>query len=82
MAKRSDQEIALGRRPARMGRIDGFRSVAEVRQYPFDDGRIFDARDHIELPAAAPAGLDVDGEFDHRTNELTSVRETLRPRPG
>jgi len=37
MSKRSDQEIALGRRAARMRRIDGLRSVAEMVQNPLDD---------------------------------------------
>jgi hypothetical protein len=62
MAKRSDQQIALGRRPARMGWIGRLTGAAKVRQYPLDDGRILDARDHLELPAAAPADLDVDGK--------------------
>jgi hypothetical protein len=44
-----------------------------VRQYPFDDGRIFGARDHFELPAAAPAELDVNGEHS---------LESLRPGQG
>jgi hypothetical protein len=56
-----------------MGRIDGLRGVTEVRQYPFDDGRIFDARDHLELPAAAPADLDVDGK-QHASDGERSAR--------
>ena len=62
MATRSDQQIALGRRPARISRIGRLRIASEVRQYPFNDGRILDAGDDLELPAAAPAGLDVDRE--------------------
>ena len=45
-----------------MGRIGRLNGTTKVRQYPFDDGRILNARDHLELPAAAPAGLDVDGK--------------------
>jgi hypothetical protein len=62
MATRSDQQIALGRRPARISRIGRLRIASEVRQYPFDDRWILDARDHLERPAAAPADLDVDGK--------------------
>jgi hypothetical protein len=44
-----------------------------VLQYPLDDGRILDAHDHLELPAAAPAGLDIDGK---------DTLEALRPSEG
>jgi len=65
MAKRSDQQVALGRRPAlataalrlpRIGRIDGLRGVAEVLQYPLDDGRR-EIGDHIRTGVVIRAGL-------------------------
>ena len=62
MATRSDQQISPGRRPARIARIGRLTGATKLRQYPLDDGRILDARDHLELPAAAPADLDVDGK--------------------
>jgi len=61
--KRSDQAIALRRRSARMRRIDGLRSVAEMVQNPLDDCGFLDAGDHPQLPAALSAGLNVDGEY-------------------
>ena len=60
MAIRTDQQFALRRCPARMVRIGRLGMASEVLQNPLDDGRILDARDHLELPAAAPADLDVD----------------------
>ena len=63
MMKRSDQEIALGRRPARICRIGRLGIASEVLQYPLDDGRLLDARDHLELAAGAPADLDVYREY-------------------
>jgi hypothetical protein len=62
MTKRSDQQIALGRCPTRMGRIGRRYIASEVLQYPLDDGWILDARNHPQLPAAASADLDVDRE--------------------
>ena len=62
MRKRSDEAIARRRRSARMRRIDGLRNVAEMVQNPLDDGGLLDAGDHPQLPAALPAGLDIDGE--------------------
>ena len=62
MAKRSDQQIALGRRPTWICRIGRLCIAAEVPENPFDDGRILNARDHLKLPAAAPADLNVDGK--------------------
>ena len=63
MATRSDQQIALGRRPARISRIGPLTAAAaEVLKYPFNDRGVLDAGDHLELPAAAPAVLDVDGK--------------------
>ena len=55
--ERSDQAVALRQRSARMRRIDGLRSVAEMVQNPLDAG------DHPQLPAALSAGLNVDGEY-------------------
>jgi len=43
-----------------MCRIGRVTFATEVLQYPLDDGCIFDARDYLQLPAAALAGLDVD----------------------
>ena len=62
MATRSDQQIALGRRPARISRIGRLRGVAEVLQNPLNDRWILDAGDDLELPPAAPADLDLDGK--------------------
>ena len=58
--KRSDQAIGLRRRAARMCRIDGLGSVAEMVQDPLDDGGLLNAGDHPQLPAALLAGLNVD----------------------
>ena len=60
MTKRSDQQVALRRCPSWMCRIGRVTFATEVLQYPLDDGCIFDARDYLQLPAAALAGLDVD----------------------
>jgi hypothetical protein len=50
MATRSDQQIALGRRPARIGRIGRLTGATKVRQYPFNDRRILDACDGLSCP--------------------------------
>ena len=55
--KRSDQAITLRRRSARMRRIDRLRRVAEMVQNPLEDGGLFNAGDHPQLPAALSAGL-------------------------
>jgi len=55
--ERSDQVIALRRRSARMRRIDGLRSVAEMVQNPLDDGRFLDAGDDPQAAAALLAGF-------------------------
>src|SRR5690606_6474944 len=62
MAKASERQIALGRRTAR-GRcsIDGRCIAAEVLKNPLNHGRILDAGDHPQLPAATSANLYVDG---------------------
>ena len=63
--KRSDQAIALRRRSARMARmcrIDGLRSMAEMFKNPLDDCGLLNAGDHPQLPAALSAGLDINGE--------------------
>jgi hypothetical protein len=54
---RSDQEITLGRCPARVSRIGRLRMASEVLQYLLNDRRILDTGDHPQLPAAAPAGM-------------------------
>jgi len=62
MTKRSAQQSASGRRPARISRIGRLAVAAEVLEYPFNERGFLGAGDHLELPAAAPAGLDVDGK--------------------
>ena len=47
---------------ARMCRIDGLRSMAEMFKNPLDDGGLLNAGDHPQLPAALSAGLDINGE--------------------
>jgi len=56
--KRSDQAIALRRRSARMRRINGLLSVAEMVQNPFNDCWRLDAGDDTQMSAALLAGLD------------------------
>ena len=63
MASGSEQPIVLGRRPARMCRIDGLRRMAEMIQNPLDHCGFLDAGDHPQLPAALSAGLNVYGEY-------------------
>jgi hypothetical protein len=65
MTKRSKQEIALGRRPARVGRIGQLAVAAEVPENPLDYGLLLDAGDHPELPATTSASLYVDGEHPY-----------------
>jgi hypothetical protein len=60
--RRSAQPIALGRRAARVARIDGRSVAAEVLKNPLDRGWFLDARDHPQLPTTASASLDVDGK--------------------
>jgi hypothetical protein len=43
-----------------MCRIGRCSTTTQVLENPFYDRRIRDARDHPQLPAAAPAGLNVD----------------------
>jgi hypothetical protein len=69
--RRSDQEIALGRRAARVCRIDGRCIPAEVLKNPLDHGRLLDAGDHPQLPVAALAELNIYGK---------DTLEPLRPR--
>jgi len=57
MTKRSEQAIALRRRSARMCRIDGLGSVAEMVQNPLDDFGLLNAGDHPQSPAALSAGF-------------------------
>jgi hypothetical protein len=47
--------------------------VAQVLQYPLDDGQLLDAGDHPQLPTAPSSDLDVDGE-----NPLEPLRLRLR----
>ena len=46
-----------------MRRIDRLRRVAEMVQNPLDDGGLFNAGDHPQLPAALSAGVNVNGEY-------------------
>jgi hypothetical protein len=43
MTKRSDQEIPLGRRSARVARIDGVAIAAEMLENPLNRRRLLDA---------------------------------------
>jgi hypothetical protein len=52
----SDRQIGVGRRAARMGRIDGLGVAAEVLENPIDHRRRLDAGDHAQPPAAGAAG--------------------------
>ena len=47
--------------------------LLQVREDALNDGGVFDARDHLEPPAAAAAALEVDGEH---------ALESLRPVHG
>src|SRR5690606_26299985 len=71
--ERSERQIALRRRTARMRRIDGLGVPAEVRENPLDRCGRLDAGNHTKAAAAAPARRDVDGEYP---------LEALRPRQG
>ena len=71
MATGSERQIVLGWRAARMRaslrlpgmrRIGGASAAIEVPENPPDDLRILDAGNHPQLPAAVPAGLNVDGK--------------------
>ena len=46
-----------------MCRIDGLGITAEVPENPLDDGGLFNAGDHPQLPAALSAGVNVNGEY-------------------
>ncbi|MBT8061491.1 MAG: hypothetical protein KJO85_02335 [Gammaproteobacteria bacterium] len=58
MMKRSDEAIALRRRPARMRRVDGPGITAKVLENPFNDRRRLDAGDNAQPAAALPTALD------------------------
>jgi hypothetical protein len=60
-----------------MRRIDRFAVAAEVRQNPLNRCWPFDAGDHPQLPAAASADLDVDGELP-----LEAFRPSQGPFPN
>src|SRR5690606_16696283 len=71
MAKASERQIALGRRTARVCcSIDGRCIAAEVLKNPLNHGRILDAGDHPQLPAATSANLYV-GRKDDDTEKPT-----------
>ena len=61
--KRSDSAIALWRCAARRRRIDALGITAEMLENPFDDCQCPDAGDDTQVPAALPAGFDVDGKY-------------------
>src|SRR5690606_34096206 len=71
--QRSERQIALRRRTARMCRIDGLGVPAEVPKNPLNRCGLLDAGDHTKAAAAAPARLDVDGKYP---------LEALRPCQG
>jgi hypothetical protein len=56
-----------------MRRIGRLAVAAEVLENPLNRCWLFDARDHPQLPATAPADLDVDGK---------DTLEALRPSEG
>jgi len=60
--RHSEQQIAPGRRTARVRRINRFAVAAEVLENPLNRCLLLDARDHPQLPAAPLAALDVDGK--------------------
>ena len=45
-----------------MGRNNRLSVATQVRENPFNDSWRLDAGDDAQLPAALPAGLDIDGE--------------------
>jgi hypothetical protein len=57
-----------------MGRIDRLCVPTEVLENPLDRCLLLDARDHPELPTAAPADFDVDGK-----NALEALRPGQSP---
>ena len=61
--ERSDRAIALRWRSARMCRIDGLHSMAEMFQNPLDDCGLLDAGDDAQAATALLAGLDVNREY-------------------
>src|SRR5690554_8210306 len=72
-AERSERQLALGRRTARIRRIDRLCVPAEVRENPLDRCGRLDAGNHTKAAAAVPARLDLDGEYP---------LDALRPRQG
>ena len=46
-----------------MRRIDGLGITAEVLENPFNDCWCLNAGDDTQVPAALPAGLDIDSEY-------------------
>src|SRR5690606_38595214 len=72
-AERSERELALGRRTARRRRIDRHCVPDEVRENSLARCERPDAGNHTKAAAAAPARLDLDGEYP---------LEALRPRQG
>ena len=58
-AERSERQVALGRRTARIRRIDGLCVPAEVRENPLDRCGRLNAGDHMKAAAAAPVVADL-----------------------
>jgi hypothetical protein len=88
MTKRSDQQIVLGRTPARMRQLSRLTVTGKVFQNPLNDRRLLDSgkrsdavRDHPQLPAAAAAGLDVNSgkrsDAESREHPLQALRLRL-----
>src|SRR5690606_3797351 len=71
-AERSERQVTLGRRTARIRRIDGLCVPAEVRENPLDRCGRLDAGNHTKAVAAAPARLDLDGEYSLEALRLRS----------
>jgi hypothetical protein len=55
-----------------MRRVDGLWVPAEVRENPLDRCGLLDAGDHAKAAAAAPARLDVEGEYPLEALRLRS----------
>src|SRR5690554_5482933 len=77
-AERSERQLALGRRTARIRRIDELCVPAKVRENPLDRCGRLDAGNHTKAAAAAPARLDLDGEYP--LEALRHVRARARCR--
>jgi hypothetical protein len=74
VARRSERPFALGRRAARMRRIDELGIAAEVLENSFDDRRRLDAGDDAQPAAAAPAEK-VNGKWLYKKRNICAGTE-------